>query len=74
MIAIIKTNNPVTLNFAEAVLKDAQIEFFIADTHASILDGSIGAIPRRLLVLEGDEQEARAALAAAGLEKELWTN
>ncbi len=74
MIAIIKTNNPVTLNFAEAVLKDAQIGFFIADTHASILDGSIGAIPRRLLVLEDDEQEARTALAGAGLEKELWTN
>lgn len=74
MIAIIKTNNPVTLNFAEAVLKDAQIEFFVADTHASILDGSVGAIPRRLLVLEDDEQEARTALAAAGLEKELWTN
>lgn len=74
MIAIIKTNNPVTLNFAEAVLKDAGVEFFVADTHASILDGSVGAIPRRLLVLEDDEQEARIALAAAGLEKELWTN
>lgn len=74
MIAIIKTNNPITLNFAEAVLKDAKIEFFIADTHVSILEGSIGAIPRRLLVLEDDEEEARSALSGAGLEKELWTN
>ncbi|MBL4870233.1 MAG: DUF2007 domain-containing protein [Robiginitomaculum sp.] len=73
MIAIIKTNNPVTLNFAGAVLKSADIAYFIADTHASILDGSIGAIPRRVLVLEDDEMDARAALSGAGLEKELWT-
>ncbi len=73
MIAIIKTNNPITLNFAETVLKGADIACFIADTHASILDGSVGAIPRRLLVLEDDEEEARTVLVEAGLEKELWT-
>ncbi len=71
MIAIIKTNNPVTLNFAGAVLRDSGIEFFVADTHASILDGSVGAIPRRLLVLSDDMDEARQALTLAGLEKEL---
>ncbi len=73
MIAIIKTLNPVTLSFAQAVLKDADIGCFVADTHASILDGSVGAIPRRLMVLEDDEQEAREALTGAGLGIELWT-
>ncbi len=73
MIAIIKTNNPITLNFAEATLRGAGITCFIADTHASILDGSVGAIPRRLLVLEDDEEDARKVLVEAGLEKELWT-
>ncbi len=71
MIAIIKTNNPVTINFAEAVLKDSGIGYFVADTHASILDGSIGAIPRRVMVLEDDEFAARRALSLAGLEEEL---
>lgn len=71
MIAIIKTNNPVTLSFAQAVLRDGDIEFFVADTHVSILEGSIGAIPRRLMVLEDDEGDAREVLARAGLEKEL---
>lgn len=71
MIAIIKTNNPVTLSFAQAVLRDCDIEFFVADTHVSILEGSIGAIPRRLMVLGDDEGDAREALAGAGLEKEL---
>lgn len=74
MIAVIKTNNPVTINFAEAVLKDATIDYFVADTHASVLEGSIGAIPRRVMVLQDDEQAARRALSLAGLEEELCQN
>lgn len=72
MISIIKTNNAVTLSFAQAVLKDSQIDCFVADTHASILDGSVGAIPRRLMVIAEDESEARRALTLAGLENELF--
>ena len=61
----------MTLSFAQAVLRDSHIEFFVADTHASILDGSIGAVPRRLLVLEEDVQDARDVLSANGLAQEL---
>jgi hypothetical protein len=71
MIAILKTNNPVTINFTEAVLKDAGIDYFVADTHASIIEGSIGAIPRRVMILEEDEFAARRALTLAGLGDEL---
>lgn len=71
MIAIIKTNNPVTLSFAQAVLRDSNIEFFTADTHVSVLEGSIGVIPRRLMVLEDDVDDAQKALVANGLGKEL---
>lgn len=70
MIAIIKTNNTVTLSYAQSVLNDHDIGSFIADTHASILDGSIGAIPRRLMVLGEDVIEAKEILAKAGLEEE----
>jgi len=70
MIAIIKTNNTVTLSYAQSVLNDHDIGSFIADTHASILDGSVGAIPRRLMVIDEDVVEAREVLAAAGLEAE----
>jgi hypothetical protein len=72
MIAILKTNNPVTLNFAGVVLNGAQIEYFVADTHISVLEGSIGAIPRRLMVIDEDEIDARAALTEAGLGDELF--
>jgi len=71
MIAIIKTNNPVTLSYAQSVLNDHDIGSFIADTHASILDGSVGAIPRRLMVVDEDLAAAREALAKAGIEEEL---
>jgi len=50
MIAILKTVNPATLNFAQAVLKEANIPFFLMDQNVSIIDGSIGIIPRRLMI------------------------
>lgn len=73
MIAILKTVNPVTLSFAQAILKEARIEWFVFDQNASIIEGSIGAIPRRLMVIDDDEAAARRALTLAGLEDELHT-
>jgi len=71
MIAILKTVNPATLNFAQAVLKEAEIPFFVLDQNQSVIDGSIGAIPRRLMVIDEDALDAREALSDAGLGKEL---
>lgn len=72
MEAILKTVNPATLNFAEAVLKDARIDAVIFDTHASLIDGSIGAVPRRLMVLAEDKAAAIRALELAGLGREVF--
>lgn len=58
--AILKTNDPILLNFAEALLADAGIETVVFDSHMSIMDGSMGFMPRRLMV--ADEDFARAAL------------
>lgn len=70
MTPIIVTTNPATLSFAEAVLRDAQIESFIMDQNMSVLEPGI-MIPKRLMVLGDDLADARAALIDAGLEKEL---
>ena len=59
---LIRTNNAVYLSFAQAVLKDAGIETLVFDGHMSILEGSIGALPRRLMVADEDETEARRLL------------
>jgi len=65
MIELLRTNDPVLLSFAEAVLREAGFHPLVADTHMSILDGSIGALPRRLLVPDDFADDARATLDEA---------
>jgi hypothetical protein len=65
---VLRTNDAVLLNFAEAVLRQAGIASTLADQHISVIEGSIGAFPRRLLVGGDDWAAARRALAEAGLE------
>ena len=71
MIELIRTNDAVLLSFAESLMKEAGIHCLIADEGMSILEGSLGMLPRRFLV-EGDrEDEARQILKDAGLGAEL---
>ncbi|MDO9415683.1 putative signal transducing protein [Pararhizobium sp.] len=71
MIELIRTNDAVLLSFVESLMKEAGILHFIADSNMSILDGSIGLLPRRFMV-EGDrEEEARQIIRDVGLEAEL---
>ncbi|MDE2134058.1 MAG: DUF2007 domain-containing protein [Alphaproteobacteria bacterium] len=58
MRAILKTTNPVVLNFAEVLLADAGVQSVVFDGEMSIMDGSVGILPRRLMV--SDEDFARA--------------
>lgn len=62
---VLRTNDPVLLNFAEALLADAGIRAVVFDTHMSIMDGSLGVLPRRLMVSEEDFARARNVLAGA---------
>ena len=67
MIELLRSNDVVTLSFVEVLLRDAGIESTLLDQHMSITEGSIGAFNRRLMVLDEDDAEARALLAAAGI-------
>ena len=60
------TNDPVRLSFLCALLRDAGIACFVFDEFTSGVEGSIGAIPRRLVVAEQDAARARRILAKAG--------
>ena len=71
MICLIRTMNPVTLSFAQALLKDAEIESFLFDMNCSVLDGSTILVRRRLMIIDEDEAEARELMDAAGLGHEL---
>ena len=60
------TNCPVRLSFLEALLRDAGVETLLLDGHVSAVEGSIGAIPRRLAVSDDDERQALRVLREAG--------
>jgi hypothetical protein len=68
MQVLVKTNNAVRLNFLVALLRDAGITAEILDNHMSAVEGSIGAIPRRLAVADDDASRARRVLMEAGEE------
>jgi len=63
---LFRTNDPVLLSFATALLADERIEAVVLDGHTSILEGSIGAIQRRLMVRDEDLARARRLLKERG--------
>jgi hypothetical protein len=71
MIEIVRTNDPVLISFVEALMRDAGIDFMVADQNMSILEGSIGVLPRRVLVAEDAAAQARRILIDAGIADEL---
>ncbi len=66
MRVIAVTNDPVRISFLRVLLADAGIEALLLDVHASAMEGSIGAIPRRLIVEDRDAWRARLVLQEAG--------
>ncbi len=71
MYELIRTNDPVLLSFVESLLKDSGIDCLIADQGMSILEGSLGMLPRRILVDERRRDEARKLIVDADLGAEL---
>ncbi|MEM9429563.1 MAG: DUF2007 domain-containing protein [Pseudomonadota bacterium] len=59
---ILRTNDPTIVAFASALLRGAGIECFVMDVHMSVLEGSIGILPQRVLVRREDAFRARAIL------------
>ncbi len=66
MRVLVRSNDPVRLSFLTVLLADAGIGSVLLDTHASLVEGSIGAIQRRLAVAAEDEVRARRVLTDAG--------
>jgi hypothetical protein len=68
---LVRTNNAVLISAVEALLDGAKIPHVVLDQNMSVLEGSLGILPRRLLVAEGYVAAARRLLKDAGLEHEL---
>ncbi len=55
---LMRTNDPTALAFAKALLEGEDIDCFEMDVHMSVLEGSIGVLPRRLMVRDADHFRA----------------
>ncbi len=66
---VLRTNDPVLISVAQSLLKEAGIEALLFDGHAAVLEGSIGAIQRRLMVADDDAEEARGIIADSKIDE-----
>ena len=64
---LVRTNNAVLITAIEALLKGADIPHVVLDRHMSVLEGSLGILPRRILVDAENWETARQLLEEAGL-------
>ncbi|PKP68937.1 MAG: hypothetical protein CVT82_12950 [Alphaproteobacteria bacterium HGW-Alphaproteobacteria-4] len=64
---LLRTTDPVKLAIATALLEGEGITAFQMDVHMSVLEGSIGILPRRLMVADSDLERAEVVLADNGL-------
>ena len=65
MIELVRSNDSVFLSWLLAALRQEGIEPLVLDTYTSAAEGSISAIPRRVVVADDDGPRARLVLAHA---------
>jgi hypothetical protein len=68
---LVRTNDPVLVSAIVAMLEAAEIRHVVLDQNMSVLEGSIGILPRRILVADDHVAAARELLQEAGLGHEL---
>jgi putative signal transducing protein len=71
LIEIVRTNDLVMISLIESLLTQEGVPFFIADQHMSAVEGSLGLLPRRIMVESAQRDRARRLLQEAGLAAEL---
>ena len=68
---LIRSNDIVLLSYIRSVLEDAGIFMLVADEAMSSVEGSLGVLPRRVLVAADDAEQARRLLLNAGIDQAL---
>jgi NADH:ubiquinone oxidoreductase subunit K len=68
---LVRTNDAVLISAIEVLLNGAQIRHMVVDQNMSVLEGSIGIFPRRVLVAENQIEAARRLLEEAGFGHEI---
>ncbi|MBC8338101.1 MAG: DUF2007 domain-containing protein [Rhodospirillales bacterium] len=62
---LVRSNDPVFLSWLTARLQGEEIDAVVLDTHTSVMEGSISAIPRRVMIETRDLWRAKKILAEA---------
>ncbi len=68
---LVRTNDLVLITLIEALLKEQSIDYIILDQNMSVLEGSVGAIPRRIMAMNDHYERAKRILIDAQLGVEL---
>ena len=63
---LLRTNDLAEISWIQALLADAGIESVVLDSHMSVVEGSLGILPRRLMVVADDYHQACRVLREAG--------
>ena len=66
---LLQTTDPTVIAFAQALLEGEDIDCFVLYVHMSVFEGSLGILPRRLMVLERDWVEARSVIRDNGIDE-----
>jgi len=68
---LLRSNDVVLVSYIVDLLGQEGLNAEVFDAHMSVLEGSIGAFPRRVMIDDDDELRARRVLNKAGLRKHL---
>ena len=68
---LVRVNDPVLVSAVGALLDGAGIRYTVLDQNMSVIEGSLGVLPRRIMVDDDDVPAARRVMTDAGLGHEL---
>jgi hypothetical protein len=63
---LLRSNDPVALSWVQDLLARAGVDCLVFDQHTSLIEGSIGVLPRRLMVADDDLSRARYLIKVEG--------
>jgi hypothetical protein len=64
---LIRTNDAVLISFVSSLLAESDVDYMVADTNMSVMEGSLGILPRRILVADDQMDKAQRILEEAGV-------
>lgn len=64
---LVRSNNPVLIDFIVVLLRDAGVTAHVVDTHTSAVEGSIGVLPQRVIVAPDELAQATRVMREADL-------